>query len=339
MADEKSNRKFKKMVFYGVAGLCSLILLIIGYSLEYFSHSQGGNIHRKELIELLSHISNEAGVAFLIAIVLAFTIEKLTFEEFRDLLDAQTKAIKTNVYNYIAEHSVPPEITREIETQILKAVFVRRDLKISYTIEPVSEDGAYADYVKVSLTLKYEIENLTSGDMPFEIKHTVERSPEPLLDSEVKFISIEVSGCENPISMKEAELDKIQTWVGPDLVLIFRDVVVHPQESQVTTVTVKSQTIKHFKGGMDYHMVRHHTCNVGLRVHVHKLDLDVEAGSVAHIRMNEQEDAEPADGIYHWKSQRPLLAGQHIYVTWMPRMSDEANSLNPPPEPAHSQPA
>jgi len=318
MTEKNSNTKFKKMVFYGAAGLCSVIFLILSYWLKYLSDSPGEPVHEREFWELLSHISGEAGVAFLIAIVLAFTIEKLTFEEFREMLDAQAQAIKTNVYNYLTEHSVPPEISREIETQILKEVFVRRDLTISYTIEPVDDKGLHPDFVRVSLMLTYKLENLTSADKPFEIKHTVERSPEPALDGEVKFVSIDISGGHRHLSRKGKELAKLQHDDGRDRILSLKHVVVRPGKHQMTTVTVRSETIKHLKGCVDYHIVRHHTCEIDVRVHVHNLDLGVWAGSVSHIEMREQADAVPEDGIFHWKAEHPLLAGQNIYVTWMP---------------------
>lgn len=327
MAEKNPNTKFKKMVLYGVAAQCSLIFLSAGFGLQYLNDSPGEAVHEKEFWALVSHISNEAGVAFIIAIVLAFTIERLTFEEFREMLDSQAKAIKENVYNYLTEHNVPSEISDEIKSQILKEVFVRHGLTVSYTIEPVDDKGTYPDYVRVSLTLTYKVENLTSGTMPFEIKHTVERSPEPSLEGEVKFISIEVSGNANNASKKGKRMRRTHGPEGRDLVLTLKNVLIHPGEAKMTTVTVKSQTIKHLKGGMDYHVVRHHTCHdIDVRVHT-MLDLAVWAGSVSHIDMKEQEDAEPEDGTFHWKAEHPLLAGQNIYVTWMPKEADAPKPL------------
>lgn len=326
MANNNSNTKFKKVVFYGVAALCSVVLLSTGFGLQYLSDSQGEPVHEKEMWALFAHISNEAGVAFLIAIVLAFTIERLTFEEFREMLASQAKEIKENVYNYLMEHSVPSEISDEIKTQILQKIFVRRGLTISYTIEPVDDKGTHPDYVKVSMTLTYKVENLTSSVGSFHVMHTVERSPEPSLDKEVKFVSLEVSGGVNHVMRKGKSLRRLQKENDRDLVLSLKNVLIHPGE-QMATVTVKSETIKHLKGGVDYHVVRHHTCDIDVRVLTKKLDLGVWAGSVSDIKMKKQEDAEPEDGMFHWKAEHPLLAGQNVCVTWMPKEADAPKPL------------
>jgi hypothetical protein len=319
-ADGNSNKKYKKAFFYAAAAVCSIILMVTGYWVQRLSETPE-EVQDREFLGLLSHVSNEAGIAFLIAIVLAFTIERLTFEEFREMLEAQANAIKENVYTYLTEHSVPIEISNEIKTQILKEVFVRRGLTISYTIEPLDDKGTYPDYVRVSLTLTYQIENLTSADKQFEIKHTVELAPEPALDGEVKFIKIDVSGGPRHISREGKEMVKIQELIGRDRVLSLKNVTIHPGKHGMTTVKVWSETIKHLKGGVDYHIVRHHTCEVDVKVHAH--NLDVWAGSVSHIEMQEQADAAPEDGTFHWKAEHPLLAGQNIYVTWMPRDAGE----------------
>lgn len=318
MAAEKSVKNSKKK-YYLLTGLLSLVFLIVGFVLKRPSNSLGELIHQNQLWELYSHISNEIGVAGLIAVVLALTIEKLTFADFEYLLKKQTKAIKENVFNYIMEHSVPHEITREIESQILKAHFVRRGLTIKYTIEPVNEGPAYKDYVKVVLKLTYIIENLTSEEKQFEIKHTVEQSPEPRLGHHVKFISLDVVGCTKPVSKSLTQLPNFQKEVGPDLILCVPGIQVHPGKQKTTTVTVQSQTIKHLKRGADYHIVRYHTCDIDLQVHVCDLELEVEAGTVPNNCMKEGDEADYVNGLYHWKSTLPLLAGQNVHVTWVPK--------------------
>src|SRR5205807_199561 len=112
-------------------------------------------------------------------------------------------AIKQDVFHYVYGHSIPDELVREIEVQLLRGVFVKRDLVISHTIEPYKDKQKY---VLLTTDITYSMHNLTNKTQTYHLLTFSEDAPEPELQDDVKYLSIRVDDCVDPFVMDGAAL-------------------------------------------------------------------------------------------------------------------------------------
>jgi hypothetical protein len=344
--ENRANGKDNWKIIYGAIFSISIFALIIGYLIEHFKPLM--LILKSSLPEpgkfeyfnsLLAHLFNEAGVAGLIACGLAVTIERLSANEFiklasderaavidqsRRLAAEERKIIKEDVFYYVFGHDIPQEIRKEITTQILKAIFIRKKLSMIYTLSSVEDIATRSTYVLVDLLMSYDIENLTSERQPLIVRAAFKKPPITSLADQAKFTSIEVVGCENPIMLQEGQIP-----IKPikDNISLDYNEPVWIKSGTPTRVTIHSQTIKHYTGGTSNFVFDYHTCDLDLSVHVIDRSLQVYAGaSTGGEWLKETSRHKPINGYYNWEIHRPLLAFQGIHLTWIPVVLDNAAS-------------
>ncbi|HXM46274.1 MAG TPA: hypothetical protein VN956_00310 [Pyrinomonadaceae bacterium] len=299
---------------YAVLLLLSFLALESGYFLEKGLLIGGRTIENK----LLGHLISEMGIAGFVGFILALTFERLSAGEFSKLASKERDAIKTDVFHYVYGYGIPREITDMIDKQILRTMFIRKNMSAKYTLE-IIEAGGQVGYVRARRELSYEVENLTDQPQPFPFVASTDAAPEVELNEESKFISLKVEGCKKPFGFDTDELLKMQRdkELEKYLELPSQNIMVLPDTA--TKVTVTSQTVKYLKGGCVYLILSNHTCDVDLRVRVPRRDLDVVVSAYANNKLKEADTHDPDLGTYHWNIEQPILAYQGIYVGWTPK--------------------
>lgn len=337
-------------VVYGVIVVISVIGLVAGYYLEAPEHAAGagGGLHYWQ--KVLAHLCTEVGIAGLIVLGLATTIERFAAKESELLTSRQRESIreeskklateerqqaKEDVFHYVFARLIPKEITDEIDTQLLKADFVRDKVIMYYTLRPVVVQETQAKYILLELEMTYDVRNLTTREQSFTINSSIELSPTPALAGESKFTRVTASNCPNPFTL---EGDKIKTRREEVQLVLDLDERVRIPGRSSALVTVRSQTIKHYEGGSDFYRLGSHTCKLDLTVQViGDAPLAVYAGTFSpEIKPEPTMRHRPENNYYNWEVKKPLLAFQGIYISWMPAATPVAASPSAQPAAEHA---
>jgi hypothetical protein len=307
----------RKLYVYGILLIVSALALLIGFFVE---NSADGVIWR----EMLGHLLTEVGIAGFVGFILALTFEKLSAEEFRKLASDERDAIKQDVFHYVFGHSIPQEIMSIIDKQILKTPLVRRNLRVEYVLEAVEAPGGATKYVRATRELNYEVENLSGQPCRLPVTSAVDVAPIPELQDDAKFLYVRAEGCAQPFECgDESELRGMQRVSRIEKCISFEDkVVVLPDRP--TSVTVRTQSVKHYDGGGVYFILNTHTCDLDLTVIVPGKDMEVEAAATTENELTATHRHKPQLGFYNWKLERPLLAYQGVDVRWFPKGSHVA---------------
>jgi hypothetical protein len=327
MSEEKSREELYKQIFiYGGWGLISVLFIIIGGLLEH-DHA------------LLSHIATEVGIAVLVAIILALTIEhqskkreerRLEAERKRgkrrleaerkkeeERLVAEREAIKKDVFEHVLGHRLPEGTFAEMDNQILNSSFIRRDFTASYTLSAlgVGEGAKKTKFMKLEAKYSYRIVNQMREKKPYIFMTVIEQAPVEELNEYVKFTSVNVKGCEEPITLDTKE--KIDNAVDrnkrPNHLTIEKGISIPPNES--AWVNIKFQAVRAFEGGVSYLLHPLQTMVFNLKVEAPE-DVAVSATAYLPEELAEGEEHVPNSNSYHWKLMRPILPYQGVYLTW-----------------------
>lgn len=307
---------------YGVLLLLSLLAIELGYYLEK------GLAWGSRTVEepLLGHMITEIGIAGLVGFILTLTFERLSAREFRDLAKRERDDIKTDVFHYVYGYGIPRTITDTIDRQILRTNFIRRNMRAEYTLE-VIDPTSPTQYVRARRAFSYEVENLTDQPKPFPFVAATDQAPIPELNEEVRFISVKVEDCEQPFELDETQLRELQSEKAQEKFLdLGQRIVVLPETT--TKVAVVSQTVKHLQGGWLLLILANHTCDMELRVRVPKRDIEVVASAYADKVLKKTKTHDPDLGIFHWNTEKPILAYQGVYIAWTPKDSIKEASPN-----------
>src|SRR5262249_8104626 len=155
----------------------SIVVLALGYRLHLLAEPPvvGQEVEKPHYWwQLASHIANELGIAGLIAMVLVFTIDRLTRKEsaelathhqqrMKEIADETERAIKTNVSHYVSGHAFPDVVVAEIKSQLLPRCFLRHNQKITHEISP----STMPEYLTLLTTMEYEIENISHNEQDY----------------------------------------------------------------------------------------------------------------------------------------------------------------------------
>jgi hypothetical protein len=311
----KNDSKYKARWIYGVVVVASLLLILSGSWLE--TRFETAVLLKFIDLKLLGHMLVEAGIAGLIGCVLAWTIDRLSRDEFRKLAEDERNAIKTDVFYYVYGRDIPPAIRDEIDTQILKSDFVRLSHKLRFDLSIIDDPKTREHYVLSKCTSVYEVKNIAKVSRPLPLPHSIDRSPSPALADEVKYTSLSVKGCQSPFERTEDELRKMRTEDEDQVRLNFQEeIVVSP--GQTCTVIASYHGIRNLKGGRIDFSFTTHTLALELNVEVPKRDLQVRARVFGPYELKKHDLHDPSNGHYHWRLEHPLLPYQTIYVMWSP---------------------
>ncbi|HMF58636.1 MAG TPA: hypothetical protein VK619_19985, partial [Pyrinomonadaceae bacterium] len=332
---------------YGAVFLLSLIFLLIGFSIERYKPLTQVLIyfHREwgpaEFVQsLVIYFVIEIGIALLVACVLGITIERLSQkeiisltntmvmtikEEGRKLAAEERAQIKDDVFRAVFGSSIPETITKEIISQVLKAVFVRENLKMKYTLKPKVSELTKVKYILLELEMTYDIRNLTTDDHRFSLNNFLVDSPFAELANEVKFLSVQIENSKRTVE-----------WIGekipigkrnPHIYLDLQDVITIAGE-QTATVTVRAQSVKHYEGGSEYFSFGLHTCDLELTAQVLDAPLKIYCGAFSNRELMPTKTDAPDRGYYNRTSGLPVLAFQGVYIIWVPTEQVENEAIS-----------
>jgi hypothetical protein len=197
---------------------------------------------------------------------------------------------------------------------------------VEYTLE-VIDSAAPAKYVRARREFSYDLENLTDQPKPFPFVAAIDQAPISELNREVRFIKLKVEDCEQPFELDEAKLIELQSEKELEKCLdLGQRIIVLPETT--TKVALISQTVKHLQGGSLLLILANHTCDMELRVRVPKRDIEVLASAYADKVLKKTKTHDPDLGIFHWNTEKPILAYQGVYITWAPKDSQKEGVPN-----------
>lgn len=325
MPEEKSREElYKQILMYGVWLLLSISLIVLGYYLEHEFHYR-----------LRSHIVTEIGIAGLVAIILALTIEHQSRkseekraaaererekerqtaerERERERLAVERSAIKKDVFEHVLGYRLPDGTFAEIDNQILNASFIRKDCTFSYQLEPMELKNKQR-YMKLKAKLTYKIVNLTPEKKPYDFSTIVELAPIKELNDQVKFTSVNVKGCEKLFSLDEDELkEATDDAKRPNHIMIEKKISILPEVPASATITFEA--VRTLEGGHSFILHPLQTVGFDLKVGATK-DIEVVATSYFREKLKEGDEHLPHINSYHWIMRSPILPYQGIYLTW-----------------------
>lgn len=312
MGSEKSREDlYKQIVLYSSLTVASAILITAGYALE---------IDGKKL---LGHIVEELGIAVMIAIVLALTIEHQSRkrEERRQEADrqrdeerreAEREEIKKNVFDHVLGYRLPEGIFAELDNQILNAWFIRSEFSVLYRLSVLETDPRF---LKIDGTLSYNIVNLTPEIRPYTFTTSIEKAPIEELDELVKFKSVRVTGCATPLVLDtEESLEKeVDHETRPNHKVISKSIEIMPKVNALAVINF--DVLRILQGGSSFILTPVQTLGFELIVHAPK-NVDVLATAYLRETFEKGKFHSPSSGTFHWKLNRPMLPYQGVYLTW-----------------------
>ncbi|MGH8556422.1 MAG: hypothetical protein ACRESZ_02955 [Methylococcales bacterium] len=139
----------------------SLLFVTAGYCFEHEWQSP-----------LLSHISTELGIAGMIAVMLALTIEHVSKKRDEQRLEADRRVIKNDVFEHVLGYRLPDGTFAAINDQILNAWFIRKAFTTSYRLSQLETDKGY---ILINGQLSYELFNMTPETKAYKFWTAIER--------------------------------------------------------------------------------------------------------------------------------------------------------------------
>ncbi len=305
----------KETALYVALGGLSLIFLSGGYYLEHEYHRY-----------LLSHLATEIGIAWIVALILAMTIEHVSrkrderiFREEKEtikrMFEEENEAIRRDVFKHVLGYRLPEGTFAELDNQILRAEFIRRDFKCSYKLEVLTVGPENTKFMKVHGTLTYEIVNRTPERKPYLFSTIVERAPVEELNSLVKFVSVNVKGCEERLALEtEDEIRKaVDHEIRPNHLVIEKQISI--SGNTYASAVVRFEAVRVFEGGVSFLLHKLQTVGFSLKVEAPQ-DVEVSASAFLPEPLGEGVEHYPSSNTYHWVLKNPILPYQGVYVSW-----------------------
>jgi hypothetical protein len=275
-----------------------------------------------------AHLMIEIGVAGLIAVLLALTIDRRLKSEVRVQFERNQEAIQENVFRHVYGFSLPKEVVMEIESQLLRHSFIREKLMVSYEIRPYAGDPDH--FVKVITTLEYDVRNTSTHPEDYPITWYSDAPSDPAHRGDCALISFEcwcdgqrVAARNQTQLMDEARQDKVEghyVWEGK--------YAIPPQKS--AHLVRRMSSVKRRDYDYDVFITDNPTAVMIFRVDLDgSLELDVQAYPFHPKPFKEHHDHDPAQGRYRWTVEAPILCFQGGFVTWKKKRVTRLPALLP----------
>lgn len=291
--------------------------------------------------ELASHVANEVGVAGLIAMVLVFTIDRLTRKEstelaehhqqkMKEIADENEKAIRNNVFQYVFGHAFPEAVVAEIKAQLLHPCFLRHGQKVRHDLSP---SPGRPEYLTLVTTMEFEVENISHKNQTYPLTWYIEEDPEPGLPEGCAFLYLDVKAPDGKpvLQCDEATLIRqTNRQVVPNH-LCFKGQIPLPAKSRIKVVR-RMRTTKRMAYDNDIFNTIDATTGLTVEVQLHNglsRELEVQAYTFHPEEFKEGNGHVPAQGVYCWHVANPLLPFQGAFVAWKKRRAPLGLSTAP----------
>ncbi|MBC8030665.1 MAG: hypothetical protein H7Z16_11185 [Pyrinomonadaceae bacterium] len=282
--------------------------------------------------ELRSHLLTEIGVAGVVAIILAMTIEYVARKRDERRFREEKEAIKNDVFEHVLGYRLPKGTFAELDNQILRASFIRRDFRCSYTLVPIKVGTT--KFMKIEATWTYEIVNRTPERQPYLFRTMVEKAPVEELDPLVKFTCVNVKGCQVPLTLDSADACKEEAKdnIRPNHWVIEKQISI--VGATHASVVVSFEAVRVFEGGVSFLLHSLQTEGFSLKVTAPP-EVEVSASPFLPESLGEGAEHQLSRNRYHWVLNNPILPYQGVYVTWKskaaePRPSAAVGKMNAP---------
>ena len=207
MGNESKN--YKAILYYlGFLALGFLLLVIyktklFGFGVESFGENG-----------LLRFLSKELGMALVIAIVLVFTIEKVTRRQHGQAADRLMAEINKDIFRSVYKRYIPPAVFDEVEKCLLTKNVFRKRYQLCYTLRKLRDqefDGiegiSKEEHLALELYSSYVLENTTDTEQVETIGFAIEIPNEPALKSLTKIKSFKIDDEERVTNPKTFDDD------------------------------------------------------------------------------------------------------------------------------------
>ena len=306
----------ESVLLYLLMGALALLFLAAGYYFKQEFH-----------LEFVSHLLTEIGIAWLVAIILAFTVEYASRKRDERRFNAEKEGIKNDVFQHVLGYRLPHGTFVELDNQILRAPFIREDATCFYRLIALTQENE--KFMKVEGTLTYTIVNRTPERQPFLFTTIIENAPIEKLNQFVKFTSVNVKGCEVPIALNtEDEINnEVNTVKRPNHKSIEKPISISGNGS--ASAVVKFESVKSFEGGFSFLLNKLQTVGFSLKVEAPP-EVEVLADSYLREPLGEGSEHYPKNNTYHWVLKNPILPYQGVYVTWKSKTAQSQQRYRSP---------
>lgn len=181
----------KEKFIYFVLTATSIILLIVSQIL-------------KPNHEFWGLFTLELGIAGVIALILIFTVEKITKEEREEAVKAQIEDISKNLFHAIYGRYIPDSVFTEVERSLFSSDVVRINHNIYYHISAINSIDRFPEkdkqnHLQCHITSKYDLKNITDKEIEYTVRPHIELAVDENLHDFVKFVSFSVNNKEQSI--------------------------------------------------------------------------------------------------------------------------------------------
>lgn len=308
-------RARKEIGMYLLCFLLSILFLIAGHYAEHEGHWK-----------LRSHILNEIGIALLVAIILAMTIEYVSRRRDERKFKEEKEAIKNDVFEHVLGYRLPEGTFPVLDAQILNAAFFRKDFAVRYELFPLEDPR----FIQIHGQISYKVLNLTPEPKEFHFRTGIEKAPIAELDHLVKFTVVRVRDKEGDLLDLDSEdkLIKAQDEMVANHLHIKRTITI--KGSDQVSATIRYESVRALQGGSAFLL----TPNValGFQLFVQAWDgIEVSATAYLPETLKKGDQHLKQQNSYHWVLERPMLPYQGVYLSWKSKTTTTPETVPPPP--------
>ena len=321
-AAEDSSKPDGALKFWG--GLIALVLVGIAFDSLPESAKLVPDwlwLTRLARQEWLVALLNKLGDAAIIAAVLAGAVDRYIKQKL-------ATEIAREAVDFSVGYALPPPVKRHIR-HILRTPLVRRKLVFEYEFSPASPIANAEDYLKVTCTTRYNLQNLTDGDMKFPVRTAVQKAHYPGLDDN-KLCLLQAGSLRRSepelkeLAEKQASggkaTDILYTSVSEEVLIphdIPSDGTDHDADDEDRGVPVVTRRVSYHRRDDDIFLDILPPPSLGLKLKVRGLRGYVVGASFG-VAEFQPPTYDSAVDEWTWTVTDVVLPGSHLYFAWHP---------------------
>lgn len=293
MPSNKKSSKEISLLYY-----CLILLIGLGAILV-------GNV-LYETSKLWATFIIEIGIAFIISLIVIFTIERFQRNHQNEFLEEITDQTNENVFRAIYKRFIPEAVFKEIEDSLLSAHVFRTKHEIQYSIKKFP-NREHQHHVLCEAVSSYTLKNMTGSVVKQHIVMQLERPVKPELDEFCKVTAVRIG----KKKLDEATI-KNQTKTLYDRFNFSQEVEIPPNGS--VEIQCESTLVK-YKLDNESWVLKHPSDGVSLTLEVIdpelKLDLYASARHSKDLELRLDKDTRKK-----WELNHGTFPHQSVVMWW-----------------------
>lgn len=284
------------LLIYTIIGIVGIFLIFIA--------------HVKFLAEPWLGIINDIGSTLLAAVVVIFTVERLSRQSHRESSDKLIRDINSNLFKAIYRRQIPDSLIKEVEASIFQTKVFRHSHKVRYNFTEVPKDEDEAmdkpQHLIVQTTSRYKLQNPSDEVISTSIPGHYEM---PLDEKWRQYVSIDAVEIEH----QELTAQQIGEYTKRDSVqLKFEYPIQIPPQSDLF-ILLKVTMVKRIE---DMEVFASFIPSDGLELTVHVPEnYTIEATANHRCKLVEEYDIPTSKT---WRLDEAILPFQSIVFWWKP---------------------